>query len=75
MNIVKLQQMVPYMMVQLTIVQIKKTFNIKIDLILNLILLLILLMTYQIRQVFKTNQKIQIGVLSARLYESKNRKY
>ena len=69
MNIVKLQQMVPYMMVQLTIVQIKKTFNIKIDLILNLILLLILLMTYQIRQVFKTNQKIQIGVLSARLYE------
>ena len=69
MNIVKLQQMVPYMMVQLTIVQIKKTFNIKIDLILNLILLLILLMTYQIRQVFKTNQKIQIGVLSTRLYE------
>ena len=61
--------MVPYMMVQLTIVQIKKTFNIKIDLILNLILLLILLMTYQIRQVFKTNQKIQIGVLSTRLYE------
>ena len=57
------------MMVQLTIVQIKKTFNIKIDLILNLILLLILLMTYQIRQVFKTNQKIQIGVLSTRLYE------
>ena len=69
MNIVKLQQMVPYMMVQLTIVQIKKTFNIKIDLILNLILLLILLMTYQIRQGFKTNQKIQIGVLSTRLYE------
>ena len=61
--------MVPYMMVQLTIVQIKKTFNIKIDLILNLILLLILLMTHQIRQVFKTNQKIQIGVLSTRLYE------
>ena len=69
MNIVKLQQMVPYMMVKLTIVQIKKTFNIKIDLILNLILLLILLMTYQIRQGFKTNQKIQIGVLSTRLYE------